>query len=175
MALPIKRDDAESMSAISAMLSSVSVLYADPASASYLMSGALGYISKELPMDQKPINQANLESIVSKYGPEVAPSMVNDLLSSAMGYFSGYNLPSDAKSQLKSAFSYISKNAGGSMSDIIVSALNKEAPEYRLDGDIGTPTAATNDNDPETKSSSASCTKVASIMIPVIGTIALLI
>ncbi|KAJ2401790.1 hypothetical protein GGI23_001156 [Coemansia sp. RSA 2559] len=189
--VPIKRDNnADMEAALSEMLSSISTAYDDPAAASSLLSSALGYISSDLPNNQKPIKQDDLESIVSKYAPEVAPSMVDGLLSSAMGYFSRYNLPNDVKSQLSSAIQYISNKAGNSISDIMVSAMNKEAPVYRLDGDIGTPTAATNDDgssaskssnsDKEeetidsTQTSGASIAKMASVCAAAVGAVAIL-
>ncbi|KAJ1665793.1 hypothetical protein EV178_002928 [Coemansia sp. RSA 1646] len=167
-AIPIKRDSTEDQ-AVSTMLSSLSSIYNEPFYASQLLSSALGYISSELPKDQKPIKQADLKSIVSKYGPEVAPSVVDGLISSALGVFSGHNLPSNVMSQLNSAAQVIKDKGGKPMSQIIVSALNKEAPEYRLEGDIGQPTAITNDeeNDDSSKTSDASVFKMASAMIPV--------
>ncbi|KAJ1665795.1 hypothetical protein IW140_006508 [Coemansia sp. RSA 1813] len=221
-AIPIKRDDSSNGALLSSMMASLSAEFDDPEAASILLSSALSYISSELPSGQKTIQQSDLESIVSKYAPKVAPSMINDLLSSAKDAFTLVSLPASAMSELNSAFSYISKNGVGPISSIIVNALNKEAPEYKLDGDIGTATGTTEDdgsdmsgmasmdngnsavsaatdiasNDASSKSGSAtskssnsskseessdstdtsgaSVTKMASLMIPAVGIMAML-
>ncbi|KAJ2655654.1 hypothetical protein IWW48_005430 [Coemansia sp. RSA 1200] len=144
--IPIKRDSDADKAALSSMLSSVSEELANPTYASYLLSSALGYISSELPSDQKPIKQADLESIVSKYAPEVAPSMVSDVLASVKDMFSYVSVPASALSALSSAMEYVEKNAAKPMSSLFVSAMNNAADNYRLDGDIGTATAITEDS-----------------------------
>ncbi|KAJ1781644.1 hypothetical protein LPJ59_007002 [Coemansia sp. RSA 2399] len=184
MAVPIKRDNPDMEAAVSELLSSLSTAYDDPAAASRLLSSALGYISSDLPSNQKPINQDDLESIVSKYAPKIAPTMVDGLLSSAMGVFSGHNIPNDVMSELSSAIKYLSKKAGGQISDIMVSAMDKEAPVYRLDGDIGTPTGATDDDNSgasksgettsSTQTNGASITKMASVGAAAVGIVAIL-
>ncbi|KAJ1665794.1 hypothetical protein EV178_002929 [Coemansia sp. RSA 1646] len=128
----------------------MSTAYADPEIASDLLSSALIYISAELPSGQNTIKQSDIESIISKYAPEIAPSLVADLISTAKDMFSLVSLPPSALSSLNSAFSYIEKNSASSISAILASALNKEAPEYKLDGDIGTATGGTEDDESST-------------------------
>ncbi|KAJ1783623.1 hypothetical protein LPJ59_006538, partial [Coemansia sp. RSA 2399] len=139
-AIPVKRDSSDNAAALSEMMSSLSAEFADPEAASYLMSSALGYISSDLPSDQKTIQQSNLVSVVSKYAPEVASAMIADILSSAKAALSMVSLPANELSSISSAFSAISKSGIAPISSIIVNALNIEAPVYQLDGPIGAPT-----------------------------------
>ncbi|KAJ2401791.1 hypothetical protein GGI23_001157 [Coemansia sp. RSA 2559] len=144
-AIPIKRDSSDNAAAISEMMSSLSAEFADPEAASYLMSSALGYISSDLPSDQKTIHQSDLKSIVSKYAPEVASAMIADIFSSAKAAISMLSLPADELASVSSAFSLASKSGIAPISSVIVNALNNEATVYQLDDGIGAATGPTED------------------------------
>ncbi|KAJ2557368.1 hypothetical protein EV175_001384 [Coemansia sp. RSA 1933] len=144
-AIPAKRGSTD-QELYSSLMSSISAEFADPEVASYLMSSALGYISSDLPSGQKTIQQSDLQSVVSKYGPSAASQMLADIFSTVDAQISMANLAADELSSLKSALSYASKSGFGPMSSILVNALNSEATVYQLDGDIGSPTGVTEDS-----------------------------
>ncbi|KAJ2537917.1 hypothetical protein EV175_006579 [Coemansia sp. RSA 1933] len=133
---------------LSSLLESFSTQYNDASDASDLMASALSYISSELPQGQD-INQKDLESLISKYAPQFAPMMVDYIFSSGKHDFETANLGSSYLSDAFSSLHYFSKNGASSLSDIIVNALNKEAPSYTLDSDIGSATGSTEDDNSE--------------------------
>ncbi|KAJ2401792.1 hypothetical protein GGI23_001158 [Coemansia sp. RSA 2559] len=184
--------DAGAQAALSSVLESLSSQYNNPSGASDLLSSALGYISSELPSGQKTIKQAELKSIISKYAPEAAPSIVDYIFSSAKHDFATASLGSSYLSDVYSSLQYMSKNGASSLSELIVSALNKEAPSYRLDGAVGSATGSTEDDNSASAThtgesnsswfstgsittSGVSATKVASVVVPAaVGAIAML-
>ncbi|KAJ2557369.1 hypothetical protein EV175_001385 [Coemansia sp. RSA 1933] len=133
---------------LSSLLESFSTQYNDPSDASDLMASALSYISSELPQGQV-INQKDLEALISKYAPQFAPVMVDYIFSSGKHVFETAGLGSNYLSDAFSSLQYFSKNGASPLSDIIVNALNKEVPSYRLDSDIGSATGSTEDDNSE--------------------------
>ncbi|KAJ1885539.1 hypothetical protein LPJ81_006885 [Coemansia sp. IMI 209127] len=191
-AVSVNSDDAGAQAALSSVLESLSSQYNNPSGASALVSSALGYISAELPSGHKTIKQADLESIISNYAPGAAPSIVDHIFSSVEHEFATASLGSSYLSDVYSSLQYMSKHGASSMSELIVSALNKEAPSYHLDGDVGSATGSTEDDNTasntdtsnltgswfssgSTDTSGASVAKVASVMVlATVGAIAIL-